>query len=320
MGNDFSFAELTRIIQKRLKFILGIAVIAAILAIIFSGEAFIKPRYKSSSIVYPSNISEYSEESRTEQLQQLFESSDIRDSIINKFSLYSHYDIDSTGGSSRFFVINEFGSHVQIKKTKYESVEIIVEDEDPKLAFQMTQELLHQVDLKARNLQRIKSQEIVKMTERRLEEQNLRVDSLDKRLNQLRKENGLLEYETQTQEATKGLYRLAAQGKSGSKDYADAKNTLDNLIEHGGEFKKLYEQSELANEFYNKLMEEHQVALNDIRKELTYLNTIVYPEIADKKHYPVRWLIVFTAVFSSVLFSIVVFLFTDKKTLGASEA
>ncbi len=320
MGNDFSFAELIRIIQKRFKFILGLAVIAGILAIVFSGETFIKPKYKSTAIVYPSNISEYSEESRTEQLQQLFESSDIRDSIINKFGLYSDFEIDSTGASHRFYVINEFNSRVQIKKTKYESVEVVVEDEDPEQAYEITKELLRLVDLKARNLQRSKSEEIVKMAGRRLGEQKAVIDSIEMRLNQLRREKGILEYEMQTQEATRGLYRLAAQGKTGSADYKEAQKTLNNLVENGGEFKTLYEQSELANEFYAKLVEEQQVAINDTRKELTYINTIVYPEVADKKHYPVRWLIVFTAVFSAVLFSIVVFLFTEKRTIGASEA
>lgn len=320
MGNDFSFAELTRIIQKRFKFILGIAVIAGVLAIVFSSETFIKPRYKSSTISYASNIGEYADESTSEQLQQLFESSDVRDSVIKKFDLYKHYDIEKGSAASHFYVNTEFNSRVQVKKTKYEAVEVVIEDEDPKIAYEMTKELMRQVNLKARNLQRGKSAEIVAMSARQLSEQQARIDSLDRRLNQLRKDKGLLEYEMQTQEATKGLYRLASQGKTGSKDYQEAKRTLDNLIESGGEFKRLYEQQELANEFYNKLMEQHQTALNDVRKELTYLNTIVYPEIADKKHYPVRWLIVFTAVFASVLFSIVVFLFTEKRTVGASEA
>ncbi len=320
MGNDFSFSELTRIVTKNFKFIAAIGVIAAICAVIFSSETFIKPRYKSTAVVYPSNLSPYSEESRTEQLQQLFESSDIRDSLINRYGLYSHYEIDSTAASSRFYVINEFNSRVVIKKTKFESVEFAVEDEDPELAFKMARDLIDLVNAKARNLQRAKSQELVEMTKREVEEQLVRLDSLDRRLNALRKEKGLLEYEMQTQEATKGLFRLAAEGKTGSADYQKAKQILDNLVEHGGEFKTLYEQAELANEYFNKIMEDHQVAINDVRKDLTYINTVVYPEQADKKHYPVRWLIVFTAVFSSVLFSIVVFLFTEKRTLGNSAA
>lgn len=313
MANEFSFAELSRIVQKRFKFILAIAVAAGVLATIFSGKHFIKPRFKSTTVVYPSNISAYSEESRTEQLQQLFESSDIRDSVINKFGLYTHYDIDSTSESSRFNVINEFNSRVQIKKTKYESVEISAEDESPVMAYNIVKELSRQVDLKARALQRSKSEEIVAMTRRELGEVKQQIDSLEGKLNTLRKEKGLLEYEMQTQEASRGLYRLASSGKTGSADYQEAKRTLDNLKEHGGEFKLLYEQVELANSYYAQRLQAHLMALNDIRKELTYLNTIVYPEVADKKHYPVRWLIVFTAVFSAVLFSIVVFLFAENR-------
>ncbi len=319
MGNEFSFTELVRILQKRFKLIVIIAVIAGVTATIFSSETFIKPRFKSTAVVYPSNITEYSDESRTEQMQQLFESSDVRDTIIARYGLYKHYDIDSTAPSHRHYVINEFNSRVQIKKTKYESVEISVEDESPQLAYEISTDLLALVNRKARLIQRDKSAEIVEMTSRQLQEQQARMDSIDAKLDAMRTEDGILEYELQTQEATKGLFRLAAQGKTGSSDYNEAKRILSSLTKKGGEFKKLYEQAELANEFYNKLMEQHQTALNDIRKELTYLNMIVYPEVADKKHYPVRWLIVFTAVFSAVLFSIVVFLFTEKRTIGSSQ-
>lgn len=317
MGNEFSFSELVRIVRKRLMLIAALAVVAGILAAIFSSETFIKPRFKSTAVAYPSNISEYSDESRTEQLLQLFESSDIRDSIIKKFDLYKHYEIAENEPASRFYVINEYNSRFTFRKTKYEAVEAVVEDESPKLAYEMTSELLKLVNLKARQLQREKSEEIVNMTLRQLHEQEVRLDSLDRALNRMRQEDGLLEYEMQTQEATRGLYRLAASGKQGSEAYNQAKRTLDNLIAKGGAFKKLYEQHELANEFYNKLMEQHQTALNDIRKELTYLNLVVYPEQADKKHYPVRWLIVFTAVFASVLFSVVFFLFTEKAEVAS---
>lgn len=319
MGNDFSFSELVRIVQKRFKFIAGLGVLAAILSIVFSGETFIKPRYKSTAIVYPSNISEYSEESLSEQLQQMLESSDIRDSIIKKFDLYKDYDIEANAASARFYVINEYNSRFQIKKTKYESVEISVEDESPEQAFEMSKELLRLVDLKIRGLHRAKFLEVVKMSENQLKDQKLFLDSIEGRLNQLRGE-GILEYEMQTQEATRGLYRLAAAGKSGSREYAEAKKTLDNLAKNGGEFKRLYEEVEQGNEHYAEIMEKYSNALSDSKKELTYVNTVVAPEKADKKHYPVRWLIVFTAVFSSVLFSIVIFLFTDKSKVGASEA
>jgi len=42
------------------------------LSIFFSSELFIKPKYKSTAIVYPSNLIPYSTESPTEQMIQLF--------------------------------------------------------------------------------------------------------------------------------------------------------------------------------------------------------------------------------------------------------
>ncbi|MCB0764211.1 MAG: hypothetical protein KDB84_05875, partial [Flavobacteriales bacterium] len=40
--------------------------------------------------------------------------------------------------------------------------------------------------------------------------------------------------------------------------------------------------------------------VNDVTKELTYTNVILYPEVSDKKVYPVRWLIVAIALLSSL--------------------
>jgi uncharacterized protein involved in exopolysaccharide biosynthesis len=76
--------------------LLSIAVVAALLAAVFSGSFFIKPKYKSYALVYPSNIAPYSDESESEQMLQWLQSQDIRDSIIRKFNLAEHYRIDSS--------------------------------------------------------------------------------------------------------------------------------------------------------------------------------------------------------------------------------
>src|SRR6187399_2603766 len=72
-----------------------ITIFSVTLAVIFSSEAFIKPRFKSNAVVYPSNLVPYSTESPTEQMLQLFESDDIRDELIKDFNLFEHYEIDT---------------------------------------------------------------------------------------------------------------------------------------------------------------------------------------------------------------------------------
>ena len=68
-----------------------IAVLSIILSAVFSSEYFIKPKFKSTAIVYPSNLVPYSTESPTEQMLQLFESDDIRDELIRDFDLFNSW-------------------------------------------------------------------------------------------------------------------------------------------------------------------------------------------------------------------------------------
>ena len=85
MESQFYQINLLQLLLKW-KFHLGVIVlIAAVLAAIFSGSAFITPKFKSFAVVYPANIAPYSDENETEQMLQVFQSNDIADSI-SKFS------------------------------------------------------------------------------------------------------------------------------------------------------------------------------------------------------------------------------------------
>ena len=92
MENYFSNIHMMNIFFKWKWHLLAIAVIAALLAAIFSGAVFIKPRYKSYALIYPSNIAPYSDESESEQMLQWMLSEDIRDSVMKKFDLPKHYE------------------------------------------------------------------------------------------------------------------------------------------------------------------------------------------------------------------------------------
>jgi diguanylate cyclase (GGDEF)-like protein len=94
---------------------------------------FITPKFKSFGIVYPSNISSYSDESETEQMLQILQSGDIRDSVIRKFNLSKHYEIDSTYKYFVSTIIWEYSQNVKVSKTPYEGINIEVMDKDPKI-------------------------------------------------------------------------------------------------------------------------------------------------------------------------------------------
>lgn len=83
----FNNIEILQIAASRKKHLIILGILAILLGIVFSGETFIKPKYKSTATLYPVNIVPYSLESSSEQLVQLFQSSDVRTLMVKKFNL-----------------------------------------------------------------------------------------------------------------------------------------------------------------------------------------------------------------------------------------
>jgi capsule polysaccharide export protein KpsE/RkpR len=307
---DLTFSRAWSVISDNWKTFTIVGAVAALLSGILSGPTFISPRYLSSSIVYPVNLQSYSTETRTDQLLQLFESNSIRDSLIQKFGLVEAYEIDTSEAGSNFRLYNEFNDRVTISKTRYESVQIEVEDEDPQRAQAMVLEMIDQLNLLARRLQREKSEELLEIAERALVHESYKLDSVEAVLGNMRQQYGLLAYDQQSEELVKGYVK--ALGTSPSK--ADQiKKLIEELEEKGGEFRTLTALSDAFRNNYDRLLTGYEQAVSDVTKELTYTNTVLYPELPDKKVYPIRWLIVLLSVVSALFFCYVLIMMRGDK-------
>ncbi|HNR55361.1 MAG TPA: Wzz/FepE/Etk N-terminal domain-containing protein [Flavobacteriales bacterium] len=312
MGNELSFQRLFDLVKTRYRTYIVVGIMAAVLAIVFSLPVFIKPRYKSTATVYPVNLNSYSIETRTDQLLQLLQSNSIRDSLIRKFDLSHAYRVDTTLKGGYYALYNEFLERVEISKTKYESVMIEVVDEDAVRARDMVNAMLYQVNQLARRLQREKSYEVLRIAERTLGHERQKLDSVESRLNELRQSSGMLSYETQAKELTKGYVKLLSSN-AGQAQRDKVLGMIKELESRGGEFRQLTEMSNIFRGNYDRALTQYEVAVNDVTKELTYTNVIVYPEVADKKVYPVRWLIVLLATASALVLCTLVLLWQERR-------
>lgn len=313
MPEATSFTRFFAVVQRHWRLFVGVTIAAAALGAIFSGPRFITPRFRSSAIVYPVNLNSYSIETRADQLLQLLESNSIRDSLVKRFDLVRHYGIDTAAPPGRTWLRDLYKERVEIGKTRFESVEIEVTDEDPVLARDMVNEILRQVDLLNRRLMHANAREVLTIMERTLAVLKERSDSVAARLDTLRSGTGLLEYKTQTEELTKAYMRLLTHGGSaGQKDQVLA--MLKDLEQRGGEFHSLSELNDLLIKSYSKQLAEYQKVLVDVDKELSITNVVTYPEVSDKKIYPVRWIIVAISMASALLLCyILVFLREQRR-------
>lgn len=312
MPSELTFERALSIALRNWRTMIAVAVVAAVVGTIATMPAFMPPRYMSRAVVYPVNLNSYSVETRTDQLLQLLESNSIRDSLIEQFDLGTAYEIDTTAKGGYFALYNEFMERVDISKTTYESVRIEVVDEDPRRARDLVLGMLDQVNLLARRLQREKSYEVLTISQRSLDHAREKLDSVEAQLDTLRKRDGILDYYSQVKELTKGYMRLIASGAPPAR-VNEVRQLIDDMERKGGEFRSLSALSDLFRNNYDRQLTEHERVINDVTKELTYTNVVVYPEVSDKKVYPVRWLVLVLTVVSALLLAYLLLIWRDQR-------
>jgi capsular polysaccharide biosynthesis protein len=319
MENYFNNLSLMKIFLKWKWHLLIIAVVAAVLAIIFSSSFFITPKFKSYALVYPSNIAPYSDESESEQMLQWLQSKDVTDSIIKKYDLSKHYEIDPSYKYYYSTMMYLYKENVKINKTQWESIEIEVTDKDPVVAYNMVNSIIDFCNLKIRNIHKEKYGEVVKSLGWSLKEKKHELDSVENALSTLRKDYDLYDYESQAREITRGFLKTY-DGSTSSRPTQDVNIMKSNFEQKAGELAVLTQRRADIMRIYSEFELKYDMAVYDAEKEFTFLNVVTSPTIADKKSYPVRWLIMVYSVVAAVFFSVVIISVKENRKINQAIA
>lgn len=302
-SKNFDFTSIIKIIRENFKVFVIVAIVAAALSVIFSGPNFIEPRFKSVAVVYPVNIHTYSDESETEQMLQMFESSSVRDTIIEKFNLYQRYDIEPGKPSSKHYLHLEYNDRFVSSKTKYESILLEVFDEDPEVAKQMADEVLDQVNRTIKDFRNRRGRGMAESFRDQMDYQLVLIDSLEQRIRSLSKEKRLLNYEAQTRELVRGYIEELGTNQN-SKASKEIAAWLEDMQESGSLIQTLQRINEYSAEQYGMIAEKFFDWRAMGSEDMRYLDVVVKPEVADKKSWPVRWIIVVSSVIGAILLTL----------------
>jgi len=280
-----------------------ISIVAIAVGVFISSPIVITPKYKSSAVVYPVNIYTYSKESETEQMLQIFNSNDIKEQMLQSFDLAKHYKISKQDPQFYTYFLDEYGNNVSINKTEYESVEITVLDKDPKIACQMVDSIISFYDKKVASLHKKKHSEAYVISEKVFKQKIYELDSLEKLQENIRLQYGILNYNSQINEVTKGNF-------AGNNE---AKQLFKNLQEKGIDFQRLDSLIWYARRDYLYFKNQTETELREIKKSISYSQVISEPIVADKKAYPIRWLVVAITFVTAIIFSIIVITIIESK-------
>lgn len=317
MDKLFNSAHIVNLIIKWKFHLLAIIVVSAILAGIFSGPSFITPLYKSSAIVYPANVESYSEESETEQMLQIFNSQDIVDSVIKKFNLAKHYEINPDYKYFKTVLFDTYHDHVSISKTPYEAARIEVSDKNPDTAAMMVNAVLEFYNKKISSLHKTKSIEVISMYEMQLIKKRATLDSLKHILYTLGTEQGLIEYEYQSQEIMKGYLGTFEGGNKSQVNNREVKRLLKNMEAASGQLIEVVQMIQDEARTYVEVKLDYEMAIRFYDSQLTYTNIISNPYASDKKSYPIRWVFVVLITGATFVMSLLIIFLAENKKKNA---
>ena len=250
---EYSSANLIAFFYKNRKPLLGIPFLAMVVAVVFSGPKFIKPLFESQVILFPSttnsvskallpqsngygdeDIFEYGDEQQAEQLLQILNSGEIRDSVIQKFDLMAHYEIDEDTKYRRTKLFKEYASKIEFARTQFMSVEINVMDTDPQIAADIANYISFLVDKTKRRVSRSRAEmglEIVKNEYHSLQGE---IQKMEGKITELRYK-GVHDYESQSAVFNEQYAIALAAGAPLSGRVKALERRLDTLAKYGGQ-------------------------------------------------------------------------------------
>ena len=293
----------------------------------FSLPWFITPKFKSTVIMFPASTSsiskallsaqyskgqdlvEIGEQEQAEQLLQILNSSRIRERVINKFQLMSHYGIDTASDRKYSKLYKEYEDNISFRRTEFMAVQITVFDENPQYAADIANGISSLLDTVKNEMQRqrsVKGLHIVEQEYNDLQKElNNIVDSLV-RLGEL----GVNDVEYQSQVFNEQLAITMTTGNKTAQAVLQKK--LDVLGKYGGKYMSLKNALEFKTEQLTLLQAKYKQAKVDAEESLPVKFVVSDAYKAEKKSYPIRWLIMLVSTVSALFLAVIVIMIMEK--------
>lgn len=316
---EMESSNLILFVYKWRKPLIIISLSAAVLASVFSAPFFIKPKFKASVVMFPAttnsvaqailieksantkDVLEFGKEEEAEQMLQILHSDEIRDKVIEKFNLMEHYDIDQNSAFKRTNLYREYESNITFRRTEYMSVVIEVMDENPQMAADMANEIATLVDSVKNRVQQERAQKSLYIVEKQYRDMERRVFKMEDSLKALRR-LGVHDYEVQVAVLNEQYSQALIGNKPALAKEIEEKLAL--LAEYGGAYTSVRDQLKFMYEDFNDLKMRYEEARVDAELNLPHKFIVNNAFAAEKKSYPIRWLIVVVSTFGAFVLSL----------------
>lgn len=325
-SNEFDSIDLIAFLWKSRKVLIILGIVAAIISSIVS--LMMQEKYlsvvtlfptKSSSITFSEVITEdqsvtkFGEEEEAEQMLQILESALVREKIITRFNLMKHYDIDTAGQLKYTELAETYSDNITFQRNNKGAVLINVLDHSPDTAALIANHIADLFDSTKNAI--IHERALLEFGVKKLKLQKLQDD-----MNILRDTmSSLTTLGVVTNEAYQGLTLAMNSAKD-----ADTKAKYEKKLEMTEKYGSLLHSFQVKVEFLAEriatMETSYEQSESDAQSNISHKFVVELASPAEKKAYPIRWLIVAVSTFATIFFVIVLLLFVAKiKELKANS-
>jgi len=328
--SQLNSSHLLRFIFDRRRTFIWIGAAAAVLSSI--AALLMEEQFKSTVIMFATpqhsigeqfyeeikrnDLLEYGETEDAERLLQILNSDRIRSRIIEKYDLWSHYDIDRSEAGAQALLGKEYNSNVDARLTRYGSIEVSVLDREPQRAADMANDIAFLADSVANRLRNDRAGNALGYAKSSLEQVQQEITSMEDELGKLY-ELGVYDFATQIEGLNEQYATAIAKGANANAE--KIRRQMAEISHHANEFNKLSNLIEAAYEREAILKKRFELMKLDAETQMPSAFVVDYAAPADKKAKPIRWLIVVMSVASTLVFALLILLGAENLK-GSAEA
>jgi len=225
LKNEFNSFSVIQFTWRWRKVLLIVTLASGILAFIVA--MFIKPMFKSTAVVYAPqynsfvidnfdtkyDLRRYGEERETEQLIQILNSRDFKDTLVVRLNLIDYYNISTKSKYWRSELYKNLEDNIKIKRTSFGGVIISVFDIDPQHAALLANTIVDELDRFKNRIDNERTNASCELLKRQMDEVHERLiivnDSVMKLAN-----NGVFIYDLQVDRVMQQFAIALGQGNS----------------------------------------------------------------------------------------------------------
>ncbi len=287
----------------------------------------IQEKYKSTVILFPvatSSISQtlltennfkhgdllqFGAAEEAEQMLQILNSDEVRSRICEKYNLMVHYGIKKDNKFKNTKLYEEFLNNITFKRTEYLSVKIEVMDHNADTAALIANDIAALHDSTKNHMQQQRAEQALKIVETEYLNKLAEVKGMSDSIKVLNG-YGLYDYESQS-EVTTEQYAIAIS-KGDQRAIKSLETKLKIIADYGSTYVSIRDNIELQRKQLNILKTKYEQAKVDVNQVLSqkFIVSNAYP--AEKKSYPICWIIVTISVIGSLLIALITILIIEN--------